>query len=99
MKLEITGTVTKIGIPKTAGKSQVREIILNKKYHDADTGELRSEDDYPVQIWEDDFKAFEATYGRSAKMKISGFINGRKFGDADNEKCFMNFVGKKFATI
>lgn len=96
MKVTQRGTVTKIGEPKKAGNSQVREIILNKKYHDPDSGELKSEDHYPVQIWEDKFAEFEKQYQVSALMEIEGFINGRLTGEGDNQRCFMNFVGRKF---
>ena len=99
MKVEQIGTVTKIGEPKTAGKSEVREIVLNKKYHDPDTGDLKSEDNYPVQIWSDKWSDFEKAYQKNAKMKITGFINGRLIDKAGVERCFMNFVGQNFEAL
>jgi hypothetical protein len=96
MKITIKGTVTKIGEPKAAGSSEVREIWLNKKYHDAETGELKSEDTYPLQIWKDQFADFEKCYTTSAKMEVTGFINGRLVGEGNEARCFMNFIGRSF---
>jgi hypothetical protein len=96
MKIKMRGTVAKIGEPKKAGNSTVREIVLNKKYHDPDSGDLKSEDNFPVQIWEDKFPDFEKQYHVSSLMEIEGFLNGRLVGEGGEARCFMNFVGRSF---
>jgi len=98
MKITLKGTITKVGEIKATEKSEVREIILNKKYHDPETGELKAEDNYPVQIWKDDMPEFAKAYDKSSRMEISGFLNGRLIDKDGKHTCFMNFTGKKFST-
>lgn len=99
MKVKITGVISKVGEFKKAGNSEVMEVILNKKYHDQDTGELKGEDHYPVQIWKDIFPRFEACLNFSSKMEITGFLNGRKAGTDDKQSFYMNFTAREFRTL
>lgn len=96
MKMSIKGTVHHIGEPRAAGQGTVTEVILNKKYHDPETGELKNEDYYPVQIWQDKFADFQKCFERSSRMEINGFINGRLVEKDGKQSCFMNFTGQKF---
>ena len=96
MKMTIRGTVTQIGEPRVTDKSEVTEIIINKKYHDPETGELKAEDNYPCQIWKKQFLEFEKCYHKNSMMEVTGFLNGRKVDKDGRQSFFLNFVGTEF---
>ncbi|OHB72384.1 MAG: hypothetical protein A2W17_04485 [Planctomycetes bacterium RBG_16_41_13] len=98
-KITIKGEIIRVSDPKTAGTGTVREVVLLKKYHDPQTGELKNEDYYPCQIWQDKFPDFEKCYHVNSKMEITGFINGRKIPKDGGDNFFLNFVGKSFKTL
>jgi len=95
-KITIKGTITKVGQPRKAGSGEVTEVILNKKFHDPETGALKNEDNYPLQIWQDKFAEFKKAFEKSSLMEVTGFINGRTVGEGENEKSFINFVAQSF---
>lgn len=99
MKIILRGTISKIHEPRTAGTSEITEVCLNKKYHDPDSGELKGEDNYPIQIWTEKLSEFKKCYEISSKMEITGFLNGRLVEKDGTPKCFMNFTAQKFSTI
>jgi len=99
MKIEIRGQISQIGEPREAGKSLVREIIISKKYFDSNTGELKGEDYYPVQIWEDVFPEFEKAYTKSSNMVILGYVNGRRAEKDGSVSHFLNITGKSFISL
>jgi len=99
MKITITGTVSHIGEFKQAGASEVREVVLHKMYHDPDTGALKGEDYYPVQIWKDRYIDFEKAYHTSAKLEIKGFVNGRKIEKDGKASHYLNLTGREFRPL
>ena len=99
MKLTIKGGVTRIGDIQTAGNSAIRTVVISKKYHDPETGELKSEDHYPVQIWEDKWAEFKQAYDQSSYMEVEGYLNGRKKEKDGQVGYFFNFKGRNFKPL
>ena len=99
MKITIVGVISHIGEPKQAGTSEVRDVVLHKKYHDPDSGELKGEDYYPIQIWTDKWSDFEKVYHVSSKMEIKGFINGRRIEKDGKVSHYLNITGREFRTV
>lgn len=98
-KVTIRGEIHKIGEARTAGNSEVKEIIIHRKYHDPDTGELRGEDFFPVQIWEQNWDEFKKCVEHSGKVEMSGFVNGRRTVKDGSASYFCNIVAKSFKNI
>jgi hypothetical protein len=111
MKVTLKGTVTKIGEPKEIkgsegrGTTSIRQVVLQKKSFNHDSGELISDDSFPVQVWEKDMTLFNAAYHVSAKMEIDAYLNGKEYTKKDvaegedEQGFFLNLTGKAFRTI
>ena len=107
MKVTLKGIVTKFGEVKEIKGANgnpdttIQEIILQKKSFNTETGELRSDDVFPIQIWGKDLTLFNAAYSLSSKMEIDCYLNGKKYtkeGTTD-EKYFLSLTGKAFRTV
>ena len=100
MKIEITGNIHLVSEPKTAGNSEVTNIVINKKVFNFDTGELVADELFPVQIWKDDMPAFYAATSEGTKVKVEGYLNGKKYSvEGRDDVFFLQIVGKKFTAI
>lgn len=99
MKVTLRGEVHKIGDARTAGSSEVKEIIIHRKYHDPDTGEMKGEDFFPVQVWKDKWEEMNKVLAVSSKVEMQGFVNGRRTEKNGEASYFCNIVARSFKNI
>jgi len=99
MKVTLRGEVIKVGDARTAGTSEVKEIVIHRKYHDPDTGELKGEDFFPVQVWKDRWREMEEAIKPSSKVEMTGFVNGRRIEKDGTASFFCNIVAHSFKNV
>lgn len=99
MKVTLRGEITHVGEPRTAGASEVKEVIIHRKYHDPDTGELKGEDYFPVQVWKDKWNELNSSMGKGNKVEMQGFVNGRRTEKNGEPSYFCNIVARSFKNV
>ena len=95
-KITINGTIVRIGDTKEIRSGNVREVIVGRKYHDPQSGELKSEDFYPVQVFKDCHEKHQDLITVGQRVSINGFVNGRRSEKDGSTSYFCNIVAKEF---
>jgi len=95
-KITINGTIVRIGETKEIKSGNVREVIVCRKYHDPQSGELKSEDFYPVQVFKDCYEKYQELIYAGKKVSVNGFVNGRRSEKDGSTSYFCNIVAKEF---
>ena len=95
-KITLTGTIARVNDAKTIASGTVREVIINRKYHDPESGELKNEDWFPVQVFKDQEKIAGELLTPGRKVKMEGYVNGRRSEKDGTASYFCNIVAKSF---
>jgi single-stranded DNA-binding protein len=99
MKVTLRGNILQISEPRQVGSAQVVEIVINKKFYDQNTGELKGEDFYPVQVWDNVWPELNKVIEKGGMVEMQGFVNGRKIEKDGKPSFFCNIVAKSFKNI
>jgi hypothetical protein len=99
MKVTIKGTVKSCTDARTVSNGSICELVLEKKYHDPDTGEIKSTDFFPIQFWNDMFEKYAAAVKVSKVLEVTGYLNGKLNSKDGNDKAFLSITAKEFKPI
>jgi single-stranded DNA-binding protein len=99
MKVTLRGRIIEVSEPRTAGSSEVVEVIIHREFYDQDTGEKKGEDFFPVQVWKEKYEQFQKILEYGKKVEMKGFVNGRRTEKDGRPSFFCNIVAKEFTEI
>lgn len=98
-KVTITGTITEIGESKKIASGEVLQVVVNRKSHDPNTGKLKNEDHFPVQVFNPLKMNPAPDLIKGQKVRVEAYVNGRMSDKDGTPSYFCNLVAKSIVKV